>query len=70
MNTKSLKEGARDESLVANILRHQSALQVAIHDAVEAGLKVTVVVESMQRIGDHYPEPLLEMEVERVIKLT
>lgn len=61
---------ARDEHLVAAISRSQSALQLAIHDAVEAGLRVTVTVESMHRVGEHYSEPLVETSVERVIKLT
>jgi len=70
MNAGNLNDGARDEQMVAHIMQCQSALQLAIHDAVEVGLKVTVMVESMQKVGEHYPEPLLEADVERVIKLT
>jgi len=70
MSNTDRSDSERDEQLVANIIQHQSALQLAIHEAVLAGLKVTMVVESMHKVGDHYPEPLLEADVERVIKLT
>jgi len=58
-----------DEALAAEVVRAAAALQQAIHRAVEAGLKVGVEVESMHQVGHHYPEPLVEVEVERVIKL-
>jgi len=68
-NTK-MADLSQDEARVATITQCQSALQMAIHAAVEAGLKVTVVVEAMHSVGEHYSEPLLEVDVERVIKLT
>ena len=70
MNNLGLGDFSGDEGKVAAISQCQAALQMAIHEAVEAGLKVTVVVESMQKVGDHYSEPLVEVDVERVIKLT
>ena len=70
MNDSHVAGGVEDERLVSTITQAQAALQVAIHEAVEAGLKVTVTVESMHKIGEHYPEPLLEVGIERVIKLT
>ena len=60
---------ARDESLARSIAEHLSALQMAIHEAIEAGLKVDVTVEQMNPMGEHYPEPLLEVGVERIVKL-
>jgi len=68
-NTK-MADLSQDEARVAAIMQCQSALQVAIHEAVEAGLKVTVAVEAMHSVGDHYSEPLVEVDMERVIKLT
>jgi hypothetical protein len=47
-----------------------AVLQQTIHNAVEAGLKVTVQVESMHHVGHHHPEPLVELTAERVIRLT
>jgi hypothetical protein len=70
MNDSHVAAGLEDERLVTTITQAQAALQAAIHEAVEAGLKVTVTVESMHKIGEHYPEPLLEVGIERVIKLT
>jgi len=71
MTNGSERNGAsRDAQLVANILQCQSAMQMAVHEAVEAGLKVTVVIESMHKVGEHHAEPLLETDVERVIRLT
>ena len=70
MNDSPVAQRVGDERLVAAIMQAQSALQIAIHQAVEAGLKVAVTVESMHKVGEHYPEPLLEIGVERVIKLT
>jgi len=70
MNDSQVAGGVEDERLVTTITQAQAVLQVAIHEAVEAGLKVTVTVESMHKVGEHYPEPLLEVGVERVIKLT
>jgi len=69
MNSRSI-DNAQDESLVATITQCQSALQLAIHAAIEAGLKVSVAVEAMHSVGEHYSEPLVEIDVERVIKLT
>ena len=70
MSDENFANQTRDEHLVAAIARSRSALQLAVHEAVEAGLRVTVIVESMHRVGEHYPEPLVETSVERVIKLT
>ena len=58
-----------DEALAHEIVGAAAVLQQAIHRAVEAGLKVGVAVESMHEVGRHYPEPMIEVEVERVIKL-
>jgi hypothetical protein len=62
-------ELAHDESLARDLTSAAAALQQSIHAAVEAGLKVTVEVESMHHVGTHYPEPLVEVMVERVVKL-
>ena len=70
MSSKSLGDFSADEERVASISQCQSALQMAIHEAVEAGLKVSVAVEAMNSVGEHYSEPLVEVDVERVIKLT
>lgn len=70
MSHEGVPNQAQDQRLVEEILRCQSALQRAVHEAVEAGLKVTVTIESMHPVGDHCPEPLVEATVERVIKLT
>lgn len=70
MNDPHVVAGVDDERLVSAITQAQAVLQLAIHEAVEVGLKVTVTVESMHKVGEHYPEPLLEVGVERVIKLT
>jgi hypothetical protein len=59
----------RDQRLARDLTSAASALQRAIHSAVEAGLKVTVEVESMHHVGHHHPEPLVEIMAERVIKL-
>jgi hypothetical protein len=59
----------RDQCLARDLTSAASALQRAIHSAVEAGLKVTVKVESMHHVGHHHPEPLVEIMAERVIKL-
>jgi len=60
----------RDERLARELTNAATKLQQAIHTAVEAGLKVTVDVETMHHVGHHYPEPLVEIMVERVIKLS
>lgn len=60
----------RDERLARELTNAATKLQQAIHSAVEAGLKVTVDVETMHHVGHHYPEPLVEIMVERVIKLS
>ena len=60
----------RDEQLAQELEDAATKLQQAIHSAVEAGLKITVELESMHHVGHHYPEPLVEIQVERVIKLT
>ena len=59
-----------DELLAKNVAAALSALQKAIHDAVEEGLKVEVTIERMHQVGQHYPEPLVEVTVERVIRLS
>ncbi len=59
----------RDERLARDVEKAAAALQQAVHTAVEAGLKVTVEVESMHHVGHHHAEPLVEVSVERVIKL-
>jgi hypothetical protein len=58
-----------DERLARELTMAAAELQRAIHAAVLGGLKVTLAVESMHHVGHHYPEPLVEVEVERVIKL-
>lgn len=65
--TKSEQE--HDERLAHDLTVTAAALQRAIHAAVLAGLKVTMKVEAMHHVGHHHPEPLVEVEVERVIKL-
>jgi hypothetical protein len=59
----------RDEQLAQELVGAAAKLQQAIHSAVEAGLKVTVKLESMHHVGHHYPEPLVEIQAERIIKL-
>jgi hypothetical protein len=59
----------RDQRLARDLTSAASVLQRAIHSAVEAGLKVTVEVESMHHVGHHHPEPLVAIMAERVIKL-
>jgi hypothetical protein len=59
----------RDEHLVRHLSETLSAFQRALHEAVEAGLKVSVTVETMHKVGEHYPEPLVEVAAERVTKL-
>jgi len=62
-------EQEHDERLTHELTMAAAEMQRAIHAAVLAGLKVTVSVETMHHVGHHYPEPLLEVQVERVIKL-
>lgn len=59
-----------DEALAQEIVRAAAVLQQAIHRAIESGLKVDVDVEAMHHVGHHHPEPLVEVAVERVIKLS
>lgn len=59
-----------DERLALELIRSAAALQQAIHNGVEAGLKVTVKIQTMHQVANHYPEPLVEVDVERVIRLT
>lgn len=59
----------RDVKLAQDLKSAAAKLQQAIHYAVEAGLKVSIEVESMHHVGHRYPEPLVEVQVERVIKL-
>ena len=59
----------RDEQLARALTTAAAALQQSIHAAVEAGLKVVVEVERMHHVGHHYPEPLVEVKAERVIRL-
>ncbi len=61
---------ARDERLALDLTTTAAALQQAIHAAVEAGLKVDVAVENMHHVGPHYPEPLVEVTAERILRLT
>jgi hypothetical protein len=65
--TKSEQE--HDERLAHDLTVAAAALQRAIHAAVLAGLKVELKLEAMHHVGHHHPEPLVEVEVERVIKL-
>jgi len=59
-----------DQQLARDLTSAAAALQKIIHSAVEAGLKVSVEVESMHHVGHHHPEPLVEVMAERVIRLT
>jgi hypothetical protein len=59
----------RDAALAQAVSERLAALQLAIREAVEAGLKVEVMVEQMHPVGEHYPQPLLEASVERIEKL-
>jgi len=59
-----------DEQLAQAVTRQLEMLQVAIHEAVEAGLRVELTVEHMHKVGKHYPEPLIEVNLERIVKLT
>jgi hypothetical protein len=60
---------AHDERLAHELMMATAELQRAIHAAVLAGLKVSLTIETMHHVGHHFPEPLVEVEVERVIKL-
>jgi hypothetical protein len=62
-------EQAHDERLAQELTLAAAEMQRAIHAAVLAGLKVSLTVETMHHVGHHYPEPLVELQVERVIKL-
>jgi hypothetical protein len=62
-------EQEHDERLAHDLTVAAAALQRAIHAAVLAGLKVELKVEAMHHVGHHHAEPLVEVEVERVIKL-
>lgn len=68
-DSPSLPNQERDEHLARELTTAAAAMQQTIHAAVEAGLKVVVVVENMHHVGHHYPEPLVEVTAERVIKL-
>jgi len=68
-HTTAKHDPQSDEALAQEIVRATAVLQQAIHRAVEAGLKVGVAVESMHEVGRNYPEPMIGIEVERVIKL-
>ncbi len=59
-----------DEKLAKDVIHAIAVAQQAIHAAVTAGLKVTAQIESMHHVGHHHPEPLIEINVERVIKLS
>ena len=61
-------EQEHDERIAHELTMATAEMQRAIHAAVLAGLKVTLAVETMQHVGHHYPEPLVEIEVERVVK--
>ncbi len=62
-------EQDHDERLAQELTMAAAEMQRAVHAAVLAGLKVTLAVETMHHVGHHYPEPLVEVKVERVIKL-
>jgi hypothetical protein len=62
-------EQEHDEHLAHEVAMAAAEMQRAIHAAVLAGLKVTLAVETMHQVGHHYAEPLVEVGVERVIKL-
>lgn len=62
-------EQDHDERLAHDLTLAAAELQRAVHAAVLAGLKVSLKIESLHHVGHHYPEPLVEVEVERVIKL-
>jgi hypothetical protein len=62
-------EQIQDERLTHELTMAAATLQRAIHAAVMAGLKVDLTVETMHHVGHHHPEPLVEVAVERVIKL-
>ena len=68
-DTQKKPEQEHDEHLAHDLTLAAAEMQRAIHAAILAGLKVTLAVETMQHVGHHYPEPLVEVEVERVIKL-
>lgn len=58
-----------DERLARDLLSAAAVLQQRIHSAVEAGLMVSLTVETMHQVGHRFPEPLVEVSIERVIKL-
>ena len=58
-----------DEKLAKDVVHAIAVAQRAIHAAVTAGLNVSAQVELMHHVGHHCPEPLIEVKVERVIKL-
>lgn len=58
-----------DEKLARDVIHTVALAQQAIHAAVTAGLNVSAKVELMHHVGHHCPEPLIEVNVERVIKL-
>lgn len=69
-NSPSAPDLEQDERLARDLSSAAAVLQQAIHAAVEAGLKVGVAVEAMHHVGPHHPEPLVEITVERVIRLS
>jgi len=69
-DSSSAPDLERDEHLARDLTSAAAGLQQAIHAAVEAGLKVSVQVESMHHVGHLHPEPLVEVTAERVIRLT
>ena len=69
IQAQNKSEQEHDERLAHELTMAAAEMQRAIHAAVQAGLKVTLAVETMQHVGHHYPEPLVEVLVERVIKL-
>lgn len=68
-DSRERSDREHDKQLAQDVTQAAAEMQRAIHAAVEAGLKVTLTVEAMHHVGRHYPEPLLEVETERVIKL-
>ena len=68
-NSHSTPDLQQDTKLANDVVQAVAAAQQAIHAAVRSGLKVTAQIESMHHVGHHHPEPLIEVNLERVITL-
>ena len=68
--THKTLEQEHDERLAHELTLAAAEMQRAIHAAILGGLKVTLAVETLHQAGHHYPEPVVEVKVERVIKLS